>query len=167
MKLVIQTQIKENYGAHDWDGKGECPQYWKFKGGNTYVVENITPKQAEKINDGGIPTLKGLIEESNESWQEYILGWDLEHDGAKVCEEWESPRILHYADGAWQARQVRENDIECGGYFRREIVRQIRTWTMQAGGEQTNNTCVYDMEDGTTVEGGRGLAEWLDQKEAA
>ena len=22
MKLVIQTQHKENYGAHDWDGKG-------------------------------------------------------------------------------------------------------------------------------------------------
>jgi len=21
MKLVIQTQIKENYGAHDWDGR--------------------------------------------------------------------------------------------------------------------------------------------------
>ena len=28
MKLVIQTQYKENYGYHDWDGKGECPQYW-------------------------------------------------------------------------------------------------------------------------------------------
>ena len=164
MKLVIQTQIKENYGAHDWDGKGACPQYWKFKGGNTYVVENITPKQAEKINDGGIPTLKGLIEEFNESWQEYILGWDLQDDDAKVCEEWESPRILHYADGAWQAREVNENDEY--GYFRKEIVRQIRTWTMQAGGEQINNTCVYDMEDGTTVPYS-GLADWIERKEAA
>ena len=164
MKLVIQTQIKENYGAHDWDGEGACPQYWKFKGGNTYVVENITPKQAEKINDGGIPTLKGLIEEFNESWQEYILDWDLQDDDAKVCNEWESPIIMHYADGAWQARQVQENGEY--GYFRREIVRQIRTWTMQAGGEQTNDTCVYDMEDGTTVPYS-GLSEWLDQKEAA
>ena len=39
MKLVIQTQFRENYGAHDWDGKGECPQYWKFKGGDTYIVD--------------------------------------------------------------------------------------------------------------------------------
>ena len=31
--LVIRTQIHENYGAHDWDGTGECPQYWKAKGG--------------------------------------------------------------------------------------------------------------------------------------
>ena len=41
MKLVITTQHKENYGAHDWDGKGECPQYWKFKGGDTYVVSGL------------------------------------------------------------------------------------------------------------------------------
>ena len=39
MKIVFQTQIRENYGAHDWDGKGECPQYWKFKGGNTFVAD--------------------------------------------------------------------------------------------------------------------------------
>ena len=36
MKLMITTQIQENYGAHDWDGTGACPQYWKFKGGNDY-----------------------------------------------------------------------------------------------------------------------------------
>jgi len=33
MLLVITTQLQENYGAHDWDGQGACPQYWKFKGG--------------------------------------------------------------------------------------------------------------------------------------
>lgn len=33
MQLLITTQIQENYGAHDWDGEGACPQYWKFKGG--------------------------------------------------------------------------------------------------------------------------------------
>ena len=38
MKLVIYTQFRENYGAHDWDGEGECPQRWKYKGGDTYVA---------------------------------------------------------------------------------------------------------------------------------
>ena len=52
--LVIQTQYKENYGAHDWDGKGECPQYWKFKGGSTYFVTNLTSEQPIKIANGGI-----------------------------------------------------------------------------------------------------------------
>jgi hypothetical protein len=42
MKLLITTQNLENYGAHDWDGVGECPQYWKAKGGSDYVVKNFT-----------------------------------------------------------------------------------------------------------------------------
>jgi hypothetical protein len=41
MKLLITTQVRENYGAHDWDGVGECPQYWKSKGGNEYVLRDF------------------------------------------------------------------------------------------------------------------------------
>ena len=47
--LVINTQHRENYGAHDWDGKGECPQHWKYKGGTTYFVTGLTGKQINKI----------------------------------------------------------------------------------------------------------------------
>ena len=39
MLLHIQTQYRENYGAHSWDGKGSCPQYWKNKGGDDYLVD--------------------------------------------------------------------------------------------------------------------------------
>ena len=50
MKLLITTQVRENYGAHDWDGTGECPQYWKFKGGNEYLVLNVEPSlRAEAV----------------------------------------------------------------------------------------------------------------------
>ena len=50
MKYVVHTQFRENYGAHDWDGTGECPQYWKSKGGNTYVVEvNLEQAQTESF----------------------------------------------------------------------------------------------------------------------
>ena len=38
MKLHIWTQDYENYGAHDWDGTGECPQYWKAKGGADFFI---------------------------------------------------------------------------------------------------------------------------------
>jgi hypothetical protein len=40
-KLLISTQVYENYGAHDWEGVGECPQYWKAKGGSDYVVKKF------------------------------------------------------------------------------------------------------------------------------
>lgn len=149
MKLVIQTQIKENYGAHDWDGKGECPQYWKFKGGNTYVVEGLSGKMINKISQHGIPTLSGLIEHANESWEEYILDWEVAEDSAKVCEDWESPIVLSYVDGAWRACKITENGEY--GYFRKEIVRQTRSWTMLQGGEEANHVVEYTMEDGKTV----------------
>ena len=41
MMLVIHTQYQENYGAHDWDGKGVCPQYWKFKDGTEYKITGV------------------------------------------------------------------------------------------------------------------------------
>ncbi len=149
MKLVIQTQIKENYGAHDWDGQGECPQYWKFKGGNTYVVPGLTGKMINKIAQHGIPTLSGLIEHANESWEEYITTWEVEDDSAKVCDDWESPVVLTYVDGAWRACQITENGEY--GYMRKEITRQIRSWTLLQGGTEENHVCEYVMEDGKTV----------------
>ena len=39
VESLITTQYRENYGAHDWDGKGECPQYWKNKGGYDYMIK--------------------------------------------------------------------------------------------------------------------------------
>ena len=40
MNILLESQYKENFGAHDWDGKGQCPQRWKFKGGEFYVFLN-------------------------------------------------------------------------------------------------------------------------------
>ena len=52
MAKIVQTQYRDNYGSHDWDGTGECPQHWKNKGGSTYVVHGITSDDeiAEVIN---------------------------------------------------------------------------------------------------------------------
>ena len=55
--LVFYTQYRENYGAHDWDGVGDCPQYWKNKGGDAYIlrgynksVHGSVPQVIQKIN---------------------------------------------------------------------------------------------------------------------
>ena len=47
-KLLITTQVYENYGSHDWDGEGECPQYWKAKGGSDYVVLDVNVNRASE-----------------------------------------------------------------------------------------------------------------------
>ena len=168
MKLVIQTQHKENYGAHDWDGEGECPQYWKFKGGNTYVVERILPKQAVKIIDGGIPTLTGLIESKDEYFEEYITSWETMNDSAVVCEEWESPIVLTFDSNTrlWEAVRTYDNTRDMS-YMRSEILKKTESWTMARGGEQKDYAQTFLMEDGKTVNYA-GLTQWFESnKEVA
>ena len=50
MNVLVMTQIRENYGAHDWDGTGECPQMWKCKGGEDYIIEGApSVEDAEEL----------------------------------------------------------------------------------------------------------------------
>ena len=49
--LIATYQVWENYGAHAWDGEGECPQYWKAKGGEEVIVcENLTLKDVTSLS---------------------------------------------------------------------------------------------------------------------
>lgn len=78
MKLLISTQYQENYGAHDWDGEGSCPQYWKFKGGSEYVIKNFTGGQADATM--AVMAVRKDIECDNDHFREYIIGWDIVAD---------------------------------------------------------------------------------------
>jgi len=42
MQYVVTTQVLENYGAHDTDGKFKSGNaYWKFKFGSEYLVNDV------------------------------------------------------------------------------------------------------------------------------
>ena len=77
-KLLISTQVYENYGAHDWDGRGECPQYWKAKGGNEYVIKNF------KGNDRNATELtmvaSAQIEQDDQYFREHIIDFRIVAD---------------------------------------------------------------------------------------
>ena len=77
MILVARTQIMENYGAHHWDRQGECPQYWKAKGGSEYKIINL-PKGVEHTEI--IMAVRGDIEVNNEFYTENIIDWSIESD---------------------------------------------------------------------------------------
>ena len=47
--FLVVAQYEENYSAHDWDGQGECPQYWKKKGGDDYIVTADAVEQAQSL----------------------------------------------------------------------------------------------------------------------
>ena len=104
MKLHIYTQDQENYGAHDWDGEGEVPEYWKSKGGTDFIIsvegfcwnDVFVDKKLRMIVD----SLRDKIEESNPYFRREILGYtaveddfltdfeqsQLEYDGVIVYE---------------------------------------------------------------------------------
>ena len=71
-KLLITTQVYENYGAHDWDGVGECPQYWKAKGGSDYVVKRFKGDPTTAVM-----ALRGQIEQSNDGFRETIINFEV------------------------------------------------------------------------------------------
>lgn len=87
MKLVITTQVRENYGAHDWDGTGTCPQYWKFKGGSEYIVDNVEHFVtidddffAKNIKSIVYDYISPKITQNNDHYEESIIDYSIEDD---------------------------------------------------------------------------------------
>lgn len=67
--IIIVTQYTENYGAFDWDGAGACPQNWKMKGGDAYIIPN---SKSEVIREDLDKVLR-FIESSNQVTKEHIV----------------------------------------------------------------------------------------------
>ena len=84
MQLLITTQTQENYGAHDWDGVGECPSYWKFKGGQDYKFDldgfNPNHEFADKRLEMIVDSLRDQIEENNDYYRNNIIGYEIVAD---------------------------------------------------------------------------------------
>ena len=67
-------QYMENYGAPSWDGKGECPQYWKNKGGHYMLLaDGITMEMLE--DEGMENTLLGLAIAHGPTSNDYVDYW--------------------------------------------------------------------------------------------
>jgi len=151
--LVIQTQHKENYGAHDWDGKGECPQYWKFKGGNTYFVTGLTGKQINKIAQHGIPTLSKLIESKNEMFEEYILDWEIRDLGKNgdgkgpICEPWETPIEFYWGGDRWLCRTHHTPSPEYS-HYNPAIIGKAEQWIPLEGGDRSDYKSQFKTKNG-------------------
>ena len=75
-KLHIVTQYQENYGAHDWDGQGDCPQYWKFKGGDDYFVLNVDLNRAAETVDA----VRSQIEWDTQYSRSWVINWEVVAD---------------------------------------------------------------------------------------
>tara|TARA_B100001057_G_scaffold487097_1_gene569285 strand:+ start:1577 stop:2095 length:519 start_codon:yes stop_codon:yes gene_type:complete len=159
--LVIQTQYRENYAAHNEDYvHGVSESYWKFKGGSTYFVTDLTSEQINKIAQKGIPTLTKLIEYSNEASEEYILDWeirDLGKDGdgqGPICEPWECPVEFYWGGDRWLCRTHHTPGSE-HSYWANGIIGRAEQWIPGPESTRSHYKCQYKTKNG-----------WFDQKDA-
>ena len=165
MKLVIQTQIRENYAAHN-GFTGEY--YWKYKGGNTYVVPYLSDANVNRIAENGIPNLTKIVEENNDYYQEYILDWEIVGDDEVRWEEWETPTILEFSNElGWVATRHIVNSDDYG-YMRSDIACKTEAWIILEGNvrEEDSYKCFYEMKDGRILSY-EELEAHYSQKEAA
>ena len=69
IEVHVQSQIRENYGAHDWNGSGDCPQMWKCKGGDDYIVSG-----APSVEEAVEFVYSYIVNPPNEYFNEEVLG---------------------------------------------------------------------------------------------
>jgi hypothetical protein len=101
MKIIVSTQYRENYGAHSWNGEGECPQYWKNKGGDNLIVftdEDYDLVTAARI----INEITPLIEWFNDASENYVIDCrpmdDAEDTGIP---DYEPEILIQKINGRW------------------------------------------------------------------
>jgi hypothetical protein len=108
MQIIITTQYRENYGAHDWNGEGECPQYWKNKGGDQYVLTDV------KVTDNFEELVKAAMRQHKLSFssnysEQFVLDWEITEDGALTADEkWE---VGYYGKVELPAKRFSANDL--------------------------------------------------------
>ena len=158
--LVIQTQYRENYAAHDEGYKhGVSEAHWKFKGGCTYFVQDLTDANINSIVANGIPTLTKLIESKNEMFEEYIIDWEIRDLGKNgdgkgpICESWEIPVQFYYEDKQWKCR-THHTPGDDESFWNSAIKSRAEQWIPGEGGTRNDYKCQYKTANG-----------WFDQND--
>ena len=151
--LVIQTQYQENYAAHNENYKhGIDEPYWKFKGGTTYYVSDLSEKDINAIVEKGIPNIESLITYDNAGSRGYILDWELREPGkgdGPICEKWETPVELWYdrSDNQWKARTFKTDDDEFP-MWNKGIIARAQQWVCEPEGGRNNFQQQYKTKNG-------------------
>ena len=71
-RFIVFTQVMENYGAHNDLGKhepGGGGAYWKFKGGDVYLVTGLTRMQ------DAVAYVAAICMDNELSWKEFPVNW--------------------------------------------------------------------------------------------
>lgn len=75
-KLMIYTQIFENYAYTQEGGYCTNPGFWKPKGSGEYVVLNVDVNKISEI----VETASKTIYADNEAFRESVTSWEVVED---------------------------------------------------------------------------------------
>ena len=160
MKLVIQTQIRENYAWNEDGTLGTgADAYWKMKGGNTHIFD-VSVEQAQTASF--FEQCETAVTQKSDAFEEYVLGSDLVDDIdfelSNHIEEWETPHYYtQVGENSFVGYRITHNDEY--GYMRSEIKKQTMSLTVKDGVESNHKT-IYELVDGTMCQH-KDLAEAL------
>lgn len=84
-RVVLHTQVYENYGTHCCDCETEesctCKPYWKAKGGSEYQRNIGTASDVIAMGSKGVQAVADAmakkVARSDRHWQEYALDWSV------------------------------------------------------------------------------------------
>jgi len=167
MKLLINTQYKENYAwGNDDYVHGVSEPYWKFKGGSAYVLENVVcpvhTGDAYEMLHKYYPEVVDAISMSDDAQQEYVIDVQLLPDSAPLAiEEWDNPYFINVSsDGSITCeRNVANGEF---GWMRQEILSKNEKWTMGPSQERNDYSVNFIMVDGSQLLGSKELREYLE-----
>ena len=155
MAKLVTTQYRENYGSHDWNGKGDCPQYWKSKGGEVYIVDDSIDI---KIFEDTIAYSDNYSEESVVNVIECS-----EDEADSKLDPWEiRTYVSRYENGMFKMSEVIDNEeSKC---YQKEVLKVDKNYILYKDllNERKKQPImtVYVMEDGQRVYNRDGLMDW-------
>jgi len=155
MAKLVTTQYRENYGSHDWNGKGDCPQYWKSKGGEVYIVDDSIDI---KIFEDTIAYSDNYSEESVVNIIECS-----EDEADSKLDPWEiRTYVSRYENGMFKMSEVIDNEeSKC---YQKEVLKVDKNYILYKDllNERKKQPImtVYVMEDGQRVYNRDGLMNW-------
>ena len=155
MAKLVTTQYRENYGSHNWNGKGDCPQYWKSKGGEVYIVDDSIDI---KIFEDTIAYSDNYSEESVVNIIECS-----EDEADSKLDPWEiRTYVSRYENGMFKMSEVIDNEeSKC---YQKEVLKVDKNYILYKDllNERKKNPImtVYVMEDGQRVYNRDGLMNW-------
>tara|TARA_R110002050_G_scaffold208017_1_gene344054 strand:+ start:217 stop:708 length:492 start_codon:yes stop_codon:yes gene_type:complete len=145
MAKIVQTQYRDNYGSHNWDGTGECPQHWKNKGGSTYVVHS-----KDQLTDDD---LAEVINHSNDYDEEYIMHIEEYDPFNEVFEDWQTRiQITIAEDGS-----IVQSNTSGPEDLRRGLASYSHTWEYANAADRHSGNCTeytvqYLFKNGMTAD---------------